>query len=85
MIIAPAGPYRWSLSCTMITASSGPYRWSLSRTMITASLSPHSSLSRSEEYSIPFPSYMDKKSYQCVVEDEMSIRNHNFDETTKLV
>ena len=69
----------------MITAPSGPYRWSLSHTMITTSLGPYSSLSRSEEYSIPFPSYMDKKSYQRVAEDEMSIRNHNFDETTELV
>ena len=47
VIIAPSGPYRWSLSRTMITAPSGPYRWSLSRTMITAPLSPYRwSLSR---------------------------------------
>ena len=30
-----------------------------------------------EEYSIPFPSYMDKKSYQCVAEDGMYIPNHD--------
>ena len=35
VITAPSGPYRWSLSRTMITAPTGPYRWSLSRTMIT--------------------------------------------------
>ena len=40
---------------------------------------------RVEEYSIPFPSYMDKKSYQCVAEDRMFIRNDNFDETVELV
>ena len=31
-----------------------------------------------EEYSIPFPSYLDKESYQRVAEDEMYIRNHDF-------
>ena len=40
---------------------------------------------RVEEYSIPFPSYMDKKSYQRVAEDWMFIRNHDFDETVELV
>ena len=39
----------------------------------------------SEEYSIPFPDYMDKKSYQCVAEDGMYIHNHDFNETAKLV
>ena len=38
-----------------------------------------------EEYSIHFPSYMDKKSYQRVAEDGMFIRNHDFNETTELV
>ena len=38
-----------------------------------------------EEYSIPFPSYMDKKSYQRVVEEGMFIRNHDFDETVELI
>ena len=38
-----------------------------------------------KEYSIPFPSYMDKKSYQRVAEDEMYIGNHDFDETVELV
>ena len=28
-----------------------------------------------KEYSIPFPSYVDKKSYQRVAKDEMFIRN----------
>ena len=40
---------------------------------------------RVEEYSIPFPSYMDKKSYQRVAEDGMFIHNHDFDKTTGLV
>ena len=38
-----------------------------------------------EEYSIHFPIYMDKKSYQRVAEDEMFISNHDFNETTELV
>ena len=38
-------------------------------------------MARVEEYFIPFPSYMDKKSYQRVAEDGMFIRNHDFDET----
>ena len=38
-----------------------------------------------EEYSIPFPGFMDKKSCQCVVEDGMYIRNHDFNETVELV
>ena len=37
------------------------------------------------EYFIPFPSYMDKKSYQRVANDEMIIRNHDFDKSTELV
>ena len=32
-----------------------------------------------EEYSIPFSSYLDKKSYQHVAEDGMHIPNHGFD------
>ena len=40
---------------------------------------------RAEEYSIPFPSYMNKKSYQRVAENGMFIRNHEFDETVELV
>ena len=39
----------------------------------------------SEEYAIPFPDYMDKKSCQRVVEDGMYIRNHDFNEMAKLV
>ena len=42
-------------------------------------------VARSEEYSIPFPNYMDKGSYQCVAEDGMYIRNHDYNETAKLV
>ena len=42
-------------------------------------------VARAEEYSIPFPNYMDKKSYQRVAEDRMYIHNHNFDKTTELV
>ena len=41
-----SGPYRWSLSRTMIIAPSGPYRWSLSRTMITAPSDLYRSLFR---------------------------------------
>ena len=40
---------------------------------------------RVEEYSIPFPSYMDKKSYQCVAENRMFICNHEFDEIVEMV
>ena len=40
---------------------------------------------RAEEYSVPFPSYMDNKSYQRVVENGMFIRNHELDETVELV
>ena len=40
---------------------------------------------RAEEYFIPFPNYMDKKSYQRVAKDEMFIYNHDFDETIELV
>ena len=42
-------------------------------------------VARGEEYSITFPNYMDKKSYQCVAEDGMFISNHNFEKTTELV
>ena len=38
-----------------------------------------------EEYFIPFPVYMDKKSHQRVTENGMYIRNHDFNETTELV
>ena len=38
-----------------------------------------------EEYSIPFPSYLDKKSYMRVAEDGMHMRNHDFNETAELV
>ena len=42
-------------------------------------------VARAEEYFIPFPSYMDKKSYQRVAEDGMYIRKHDFDEMVELV
>ena len=38
-----------------------------------------------EESSIPFPGYIDKISYQHVAEDGMYIRNHDFNETARLV
>ena len=52
-------------------------------------LYPHSIcipvVARYKEYSIPFPNYMDKGSYQRVADDEMYIHNHDFNETAKLV
>ena len=42
-------------------------------------------VARAEDYSIPFPNYMDKKSYQRVAEEGMFIRNHDFNEMAKLV
>ena len=42
-------------------------------------------VSFSKEYFIPFPDYLDKKSYQCLVEDGMHMRNHDFNETVELV
>ena len=39
----------------------------------------------SEEYVVPFPNYLDNKSYQRVTEDGMHMRNYDFNETTKLV
>ena len=38
-----------------------------------------------EEYFIPFPGNLDRKSYQLVVEDKILTRNHDFNESTKLV
>ena len=46
VITTPSGPYRWSLSRTMITKPLGPYRWSLSHTMITVPSSPYRPLFR---------------------------------------
>ena len=43
VITAPLGPYRWSLSRTMITAPSSPYR-PLFRTVSTAPSGPYSFL-----------------------------------------
>ena len=42
-------------------------------------------VARAEEYFIPFPSYLDRKSFQRVAEDGMLIHNHNFNESTELV
>ena len=39
----------------------------------------------SEVYSIPFPDYLDKNSYQHVAKDGMYIRNHDFNKTIELV
>ena len=33
-----------------------------------------------EEYSVPFPGYLDRKFFQRVAEDGMLIRNHDFNE-----
>ena len=38
-----------------------------------------------EEYSIPFPIYLDKKSYLRMAEDEMLLRKYDFNETVELV
>ena len=35
-------------------------------------------VARAEQYTIPFPIYMDKEAFQSVVEDRMLIRNHDF-------
>ena len=40
---------------------------------------------RVEEYSIPFPGYMDKKTYQRVAKDKMFIHSQDFDKTIELV
>ena len=39
----------------------------------------------SEEYFVPFLGYLDKKSYQCMAEDGMHMRNHDFNEKAELV
>ena len=38
-----------------------------------------------EQYSIPFPGYMDRETFQRVAKDEMLIRNHDFHQSYKLV
>ena len=38
-----------------------------------------------EEYFIPFPGYLDRKSFLHVAEDGMFIHNHDFNESAKLV
>ena len=42
-------------------------------------------VARTEEYSITFLGYLDKKSYQRMAEDWIYIRNHDFNETVELV
>ena len=42
-------------------------------------------VARFEEYSIPFPRYLDKGSYRRVAEDGIYILNHDFNEMVKLV
>ena len=39
----------------------------------------------SEQYSISFPDYLDRETFQCVVEDGMLICNHNFHQLAELV
>ena len=38
-----------------------------------------------EEYSIPFPVILDKRSYQHMAEDGIYMHNHDFDKTNELV
>ena len=42
-------------------------------------------VSRTEEYFVPFPNYLDRKSFQRVAKDGMLIRNHDFNESAELV
>ena len=42
-------------------------------------------VARAEEYTIPLPGFMDRKSFQHVAEDEMCIRNHDFNEMAELL
>ena len=42
-------------------------------------------MARAEDYSIPFPNYLDRESFQWVVEDGMLICNHDFNESAELV
>ena len=51
---APSGPYRWSLSRTMITAPSGPYR-PLFRTVSTAPSGPYRPLFHTVSTAPPGP------------------------------
>ena len=40
---------------------------------------------RAEQYTIPFPIYIDKEAFQSVVEEAMLIRNHDFHRSTELI
>ena len=42
-------------------------------------------VSRTEEYFVPFPNNLDRKSFQRVAKDGMLIRNHDFNESAELV
>ena len=42
-------------------------------------------VAHAKEYSVPFPDYLDRKFFQRVAEDEMLIRNHDFNESIELV
>ena len=42
-------------------------------------------VARAEEYTIPFPGFMDRKSFHCVAEDEMCIRDHDYNEMAELL
>ena len=52
-------------------------------------LYPHSfclpAAAREEEYSIPFPASLNKRSYEHVAEKGMYMHNHDFNDTTELV
>ena len=40
---------------------------------------------RVEQYSIPFPDYMDRETFQCMAEDGMLIHNHDFYQSAEMV
>ena len=42
-------------------------------------------VARADQYTIPFPVYMDKEAFQLVAKDEMLIRNHDFYQFVELV
>ena len=42
-------------------------------------------MARAEQYSIPFPVYMDKETFQSMAEDGMLIYNHDFHRSVELV
>ena len=42
-------------------------------------------IARAEEYFVPFPGHLDKKSFLHIAEDGMLIYNHDFNESAELV